>query len=220
MAADLLASVPGEAAEAQPSPSAKPSPGDIRIAGLAPDDPARTGFEIVQGSSRNLKWRALDPLERILMILCGVCLAGFSASTLLDVTARVLAHPLLWPQEVTSAFFIHGVFVGAAVATRRSDHLYLSAVTEVMTGRVRLFFEVFNRVVVLLVGIGLAIFGWQNFLTGFGSFRMPSMLPIAYLYWPIPVCGLLVALFSLEQIVNGIRNGFGPAREARASGMD
>ena len=51
-------------------------------------------------------------------------------------------------------------------------------------------------------------YGWQNFLTGFGSFRMPSMLPIAYLYAPIPLCGALVALFSLEQIINGLRHGF------------
>ena len=34
------------------------------------------------------------------------------------------------------------------------------------------------------------------------------MLPIAYLYAPIPLCGALVALFSTEQIVNGLRNGF------------
>ena len=36
------------------------------------------------------------------------------------------------------------------------------------------------------------------------------MLPIAYLYAPIPLCGALVALFSLEQIVNGLRHGFPP----------
>jgi len=173
------------------------------------DDPASARVELVQGSERHLKWHALDPLERVLMIMCGICLAGFSASTLLDVVARVIGHPLLWPQEVTSTFFIYGVFVGAAAATRRNDHLYLSAVTDAMSGGFRLFFEVFNRLVVLLVGVALVIFGWENFLTGFGSFRMPSMLPIAYLYWPIPVCGALVALFSLEQIVNGLRNGFG-----------
>ena len=118
---------------------------------------------------------------------------------------------------MTSTFFIYGVFIGASAATRRSDHLNLSAITEVMTGRTRQVFEVFNRSVILLVGVGLVIFGWQNFLTGFGSFRMPSMLPIAYLYAPIPVCGVLVALFSLEQIINGIRKGFvaggEPARE-------
>ena len=60
------------------------------------------------------------------------------------------------------------------------------------------------------------VFGWQNFLTGFGSFRMPSMLPIAYLYAPIPLCGALVALFSLEQIVNGLRHGFDARTETRA----
>jgi TRAP-type C4-dicarboxylate transport system permease small subunit len=189
----------------------------IEVDGAAPAGKISAGVELVLGADRKLKWRALDPVERALMILCGVCLTGFTASTLLDVIARVLGHPLLWPQEVTSTFFIYGVFIGAAVATRRNDHLYLSAITEAMTGRLRLFFEIFNRLVVFGVGICLAVFGWENFLTGFGSFRMPSMLPIAYLYWPIPVCGVLVALFSLEQMINGLRNGFGlegkPARE-------
>jgi TRAP-type C4-dicarboxylate transport system permease small subunit len=46
---------------------------------------------------------------------------------------------------------------------------------------------------------------------------MPSMLPIAYLYAPIPLCGALVALFSLEQIVNGLRNGFEPPPSTRAA---
>jgi TRAP-type C4-dicarboxylate transport system permease small subunit len=166
------------------------------------------GVEFVLGEARHLKWRALDGIERVLMILCGVCLFGFTASTLLDVVARVIGHPLLWPQEVTSTFFIYGVFIGASVATRRNDHLYLSAVTEAMRGRFRSFFELFNRLVVCIVGICLAVFGVENFLTGFGSFRMPSMLPISYLYAPIPVCGVLIALFSLEEIVNGLRNGF------------
>ena len=167
--------------------------------------------DLVLAADRHLKWRALDPLERALMLLCGVCLVGFTSTTLLDVIARIVGHPLLWPQEVTSAFFIYGVFVGASVATRRSDHLQLSALTEAMGRRARRVFEVFNRAVVMAVGLCLVVYGWQNFLTGFGSFRMPSMLPIAYLYAPIPVCGALVALFSLEQIVNGLRHGFARA---------
>jgi TRAP-type C4-dicarboxylate transport system permease small subunit len=179
----------------------------------SPEQQARTvpmsdGVDLVLDEARHLKWRALDGTERVLMVLCGVCLCGFTASTLLDVVARVVGHPLLWPQEVTSTFFVYGVFIGASVATRRNDHLYLSAVTEAMRGRLRSFFELFNRLVVFFVGVCLVIFGFENFLTGFGSFRMPSMLPIAYLYAPIPVCGALIALFSLEQIVNGLRKGF------------
>jgi len=163
---------------------------------------------IVQQTDRHLKWRAFDLLEKWLMILCGVCLMAFTISTLVDVVTREAGHALLWLQEVTSTFFTYGVFVGSAVATRRNDHLFLSALTEKMSGRTRRFFEVFNRSVVLLVGVGMVWFGWQNVLTGLGSFRMPSMLPMTYLYLGIPVCGALVALFSLEQIVNGLRNGF------------
>jgi TRAP-type C4-dicarboxylate transport system permease small subunit len=165
---------------------------------------------IVLETDRHLKWRSFDVLERALMLLCGVCLTGFTISVLCDVVTRTVGHPWLWLQEVTSTFFTYGVFIGTAVATRRNDHLYLSAITEAMTGRLRLGFEVFNRGVVGLVGVGMVVFGWQNFLTGFGSFRMPSMLPIAYLYAPIPLCGLLIAAFSIEQIANGLRNGFVP----------
>jgi TRAP-type C4-dicarboxylate transport system permease small subunit len=116
------------------------------------------------------------------MILCGVCLTGFTLATLIDVVTRESGHPLLFLQEATSAFFVYGIFIGTAVATRRNDHLFLSAITEKMTGATRRCFEVFNRAVVCAVGLSMAVFGWQNFLTGFGSFRMPSMWPIAYLY--------------------------------------
>jgi TRAP-type C4-dicarboxylate transport system permease small subunit len=174
---------------------------------------------IVLATDRHLKWCAFDRIERVLMLLGGVCLTGFTLSTLVDVVTRELGHPLLSLQEVTSAFFIYGIFIGAAVATRRNDHLFLSAVTEHMRGMTRHVVEVFNRLVVFLVGLAMVVYGWQNFLTGFGSFRMPSMLPIAYLYIAIPICGALVALFSIEQIVNGWRNGFatpegeGPVRD-------
>jgi TRAP-type C4-dicarboxylate transport system permease small subunit len=166
---------------------------------------------IVLATDRHLKWAALDGLERVLMILCGVCLAGFSTAVFFDVLTREIGYPWLWLQEVTSAFFTYGIFCGTGVAVRRNDHLYLSAIAERLDGRMRVALEVFNRGVVLAVGLAMVVFGWQNFLQGFGSFRMPSLTPIAYLYWPIPVSGALVALFSLEQIVNGMLKGFAAA---------
>ena len=54
----------------------------------------------------------------------------------------------------------------------------------------------------------MVYFGYLNFLRGFGSFRMPSLTPIASLYAAIPLSGLLIALFTIEQLVNGWRNGF------------
>ena len=73
---------------------------------------------IVLESDRHLKWRSFDRLEYVLMILCGVCLTGFTISTFIDVVTRETGHPLLWLQEVTSAFFTYGVFVGSADGER------------------------------------------------------------------------------------------------------
>jgi len=163
---------------------------------------------LVLQRQRRLKWRALDPLEAVLMVLCGFTLAAFSLSVVCDIITRTIGAPWLWLQEVTSTFFIYGIFIGAAVATRRNDHLYLAAVGESLSGRPRLIIEVGIRLVVIAVGLFLAWFGYVNFLRGFSSFRMPSMTPIASLYAAIPISGALIALFAFEQLVNGCRNGF------------
>jgi TRAP-type C4-dicarboxylate transport system permease small subunit len=163
---------------------------------------------LVLPRQRHLKWAALDRLEQYLMVLCGVTLLGFSTSVICDIVTRTIGHPWLWLQEVTSTFFIYGIFIGAGVATRRNDHLYLTALSESLHGRARLAVETVIRLVVLAVALWMIYFGYLNFLRGFGSFRMPSMTPIASLYAAIPLSGVLIALFSVEQLVNGWRNGF------------
>ena len=142
------------------------------------------------------------------MVLCGVLLFGFATTVMFDVVTRTIGHPWLWLQEVTQTLFIYAIFVGAAVATRRNDHLYLTAVAEALHGTPRLVAEVLIRLVVLSVACCLAYFGYLNFLRGFSSFRMPSMTPIASLYAAIPIAGSLIALFTIEQLVNGWRKGF------------
>jgi TRAP-type C4-dicarboxylate transport system permease small subunit len=37
---------------------------------------------------------------------------------------------------------------------------------------------------------------------------MPSLTPLASLYAPIPLSGVFVALFAVEQLINGWRHGF------------
>lgn len=164
--------------------------------------------DIVLQRHRQLKWRALDVVERVMMGLCGICLLGFTTSVFFDVLTREIGHPWLWLQEVTSTFFIYGIFIGAGAASRRADHLYLAAMTELMHGRLRFVAEIFNRLVILGVALCMVYFGYVNFLNGFGTFRMPSMTPIASYYAAIPLSGVTIALFMIEQLINGWRNGF------------
>ena len=101
-----------------------------------------TADPLVLSRQRHLKWRAFDKLERLLMILCGLLCFGFSLSVTADIVTRTIGHPWLWLQEVTSTLFIYAIFIGAAVATRRNDHLYLTAISEAMHGTPRMIVEI------------------------------------------------------------------------------
>jgi TRAP-type transport system small permease protein len=157
---------------------------------------------------RQLKWKALDPLEALLMILCGVCITMFTLAVFCDVVTRTIGAPWLWLQQVTTAFFAWGVFIGMAAATRRNDHFYLTEITKRMTGAPRTAIEITNRVIVLVVAVLIVWFGWKNALLDLGSYRMPSLVPLTVYTAIVPVAGVLIALFSIEQLVNGWKHGF------------
>ena len=142
------------------------------------------------------------------MVLCGACIAMFTLAGFLDVLTRSLGVPWLWLQQVTTAFFAWGVFVGMAAATRRNDHFYLTEITKRMTGRPRNTIEVVNRLIVLAVSVVLVWCGTQNALLDMGSFRMPSLIPLTVYTAIVPIAGLLIGLFTLEQLVNGCKHGF------------
>jgi TRAP-type transport system small permease protein len=163
---------------------------------------------LVSPRERHLKWPALDWLEALLYVLCGICIIGFSTCVLFDVVSRELGRPWLWLQQFTTGFFAWGVFVGMALAARRNDHMYLAEIVHSLQGTKRRNIEVFSRIVVLIVALFLVIFGWKNVLNDMGSFRMPSLIPLGYYTISVPIAGVLVALFQVEQIVNGLKNGF------------
>jgi TRAP-type transport system small permease protein len=165
-------------------------------------------LSLVIDRHRHLKWKVLDPVEQLLMVLCGVSIAGFTLSAFCDVVTRVLGAPWLWLQLTTTGFFAWGVFIGMAAATRRIDHLNLVEITKRMRGPRRTALEITNRVIILLVGLAMVVFGIQNVLNDMGSFRAPSLIPLSTYTASVPICGVLIVVFALEQIINGWRHGF------------
>ncbi len=142
------------------------------------------------------------------MVLCALLLLAFTLCELADVCFRNLGRPWLNANEFAGGFFVWGVFLGMGVAVRRDQHFRLTALGDAVRGRKRLLIESVNRLVILAVAVCMVVFGYRHYRTGFGSFLMPSLTPIAVLYAAIPVAGLLVALFTLEELINGWRRGF------------
>ena len=163
---------------------------------------------VVLQKERHLKWEALDVVERTLMGLCGLLLAVFTVTVLLDVTTRFTGTPILWLQEVTLGAFVWGVFTGGAVAVRRNEHFLLARIASSLQGRRRLVLETISHLVLLAVALFLVLFGFLFFLLGFGIHSQPSGTPVAVITAAIPVSGAFIALFTVERLVNGWRGGF------------
>ncbi len=170
---------------------------------------------------RHLKWRAFDKLEAMLMVMCGVCIFLFTLTVFFDVITRTLGAPWLWLQQVTTGCFAWGVFIGMAAATRRNDHFYLTEITKKLTGSKRSAIEIANRLIVLAVALMLVWFGWNNALLDMGSYRMPSLIPLAVYTGIVPVAAVLIVLFTVEQLINGWKNGFeGPEDDDNVAVME
>jgi TRAP-type C4-dicarboxylate transport system permease small subunit len=163
---------------------------------------------IVLSTERHLKWDALDAVERVLMWLSGLLLFTFTTAVLVDVVTRTIGIPVVWLQEVTLGTFVWGVFIGGAAAVRRNEHFLLARIVQSMSGRKRSLFETINHLVLLGVALFLACFGFVFCLQGFGIYSQPSGTPLAVITVSIPISGLLIALFTIERLVNGWRHGF------------
>ena len=168
--------------------------------------------KLVLQRQHHLKWRWLDRLELVLMMICGAVVLRLFVIGAFDILTRTIGHPWLWLQEVTSTLFIYAIFIGAAVATRRNDHLYLTAISDALHGTPRLIVEIIIRVVVLGVAFCLIWFGYINYLRGFGSFRLPSGTPIASLYAVIPLSG------DIDRVVHDRATGERHPQRFRSSG--
>ena len=163
---------------------------------------------LVLDRHRHLKWKAFDKLEATLMVLCGVCIFMFTLTVACDVVTRSLGTPWVWLQQVTTAFFTWGVFVGMAAATRRNDHFYLTEITKHMKGLPRTAIETINRLIVMVVALLLIWFGYKNAMLDLGSYRMPSLIPLTYYTAIVPLSATMIFLFTIEQLINGLKNGF------------
>lgn len=175
---------------------------------------------LVSPRERHLKWRALDWIEALLYLAVGAAIIGFSLAVLFDVITREMGTPWLWLQQVTTGCFVYGIFIGMALAARRNEHMYLAEVVNNLQGNARITLEVISRVVVFIVAMCLVVFGYQNFLNDMGSYRMPSLIPLGYYTIIVPIAGALVALFQVEQLVNGLKNGFPDRELEREAGVE
>lgn len=150
--------------------------------------------------------RLNDLIERLFLFVGASLFAIFVAVIFFQVMARnYIKISVVWTDEVALICFVWSVFLGAAVALRRRAHY----VVEVLPSRflrtnngLKLFADLATLAVVYVLVVG----GWTYVGMGMRRFSVSTGVPLAYAFAAIPISGFAMFCFSLELLVDDLKD--------------
>jgi len=149
-----------------------------------------------------LKKLLADPIEKICMVL----VVALAVVVFLQVFNRfVLKAPLAWSEDLAMLLFQWVAFLGAAIGVKRVRHFGIELVVKKMSGRTRHWIEILIPWIMGCVALAMVTEGYKLIL--FNKNRVYSSMDLSYI-WPyaaIPVSGILMLIFLIQQEVGRLR---------------
>lgn len=127
-------------------------------------------------------------------------LGALSAQVLLRYAFNVT---LSWSEELSLGLFTWTVLLMAALGVREGFHVRMSLVIEQLASGARLRAEQAIHLATAAIGGFLAWSGWRYFADTRGTTSAAIGYPIELLHTAALVCGVLIALFALEALLQG-----------------
>ena len=147
--------------------------------------------------------RVNDIVEKILLTISIIALIVFVFVVAIDVLARNVSFlpTILWGQEIAMMAFIWSVFTGGAVTYRRNEHFRIEILPSKQREKAYIKYLLLTLAIVfscvlLKEGITLAL------TIGLKRGSRPSGIPLTFVFLSIPLCGISMLLFSIEQFID------------------
>jgi TRAP-type C4-dicarboxylate transport system permease small subunit len=145
-----------------------------------------------------------DWVERFCMVL----VVALAVIVFLQVFNRfILKAPLAWSEDLAMLLFQWVAFLGAAVGVRRTRHFGIELVVKTMAAGTRRLIEIV--VVPLVVGavaVVMVVQGYRVILFNYNRVYSSMDLSYVWAYLPIPISGILILIFLIQQEVERLRS--------------
>ena len=151
---------------------------------------------------------AAAAVKLLVVAMALTMLGALSAQVLLRYAFNVT---LSWSEELSLGLFTWTVLLTAALGVREGFHVRMSLLIQRLPPGMRLLAERAIHFATAAVGCFLAWSGWRYFADTHGATSAAIGYPIELLHSSALVCGVLIALFALEALIEGRI----PADEAR-----
>lgn len=139
----------------------------------------------------------------ILEIAAALCFSGLVVVVCLGVVDRfILGVGWGWPEETARFLLIWGVFLSAAVCTKKGLHYSIDFfLVTFSTGKVRLSFEIFALAFSMII---TCVFGWTGAILTYSERNQLSpalQIPMSLIYVSLPVCAAFMLLFMGMKVI-------------------
>ncbi|WP_366653638.1 TRAP transporter small permease [Fodinicurvata sp. EGI_FJ10296] len=151
--------------------------------------------------------RVTNATVRWIELVLGMGFLALIMTVGLQVAARnVFRIPLIWTLDLAQLLFSWLIFIGAAMAFRRGVHYTVDIVPEgwaTLSAVLRVIGILASAVVIyVLIRYGFVLVGIRQtgLIQSLGISR-------AWMFLPLPICGLLMLVFLIESTIRLIRKG-------------
>ena len=163
-----------------------------------------------------------DWAYKIILFICKLLLIADIVITSWSVAGRYI--PFItdphWSEEMVLTFMVYMAVLSATLAIRKRSHIRMTAFDKYLPRKALLGLDLVADVAVLVLGVVLLVYGLKVVSpTGtIAKFATYSSLPNRsqiWLYMPVPVAGIGMIIFELEQVFQHIEEFFTPNKDGK-----
>lgn len=156
-----------------------------------------------------------DWTYKIFLFICKVLLTADILITSYAVLGRLIGKyiPIFtdpaWSEQVVLTLMSYMAVLSAALAIRRKAHIRMTAFDNYLPKKAIKVLDLIACIAVLALGIIMVVAGF-NYCMRVRRFKYESMTWLSrfWMYFPVPLAGIAMIVFELEQIVNCIKEFF------------
>ena len=162
-----------------------------------------------------------DWTYKVLMFICKILLIGDILITCWSVAGRYI--PFItdphWSEEVVLTLMVYMTVLSASLAIRRVAHIRMTAFDRYLPEKVVKVLDLLADIAVLVLGVYLVVYGIRfcnSPLSIRGKYASIPTLSKFWQYLPVPVAGVSMIIFELEQIFRHLEAFWLPEKKKEA----
>lgn len=153
-----------------------------------------------------------DITEKIIMFLCKILLVADILITCYMVIGRYvnfIAAPV-WGEQIVLTLMVYMAVLSATLAIRNNAHIRMTCFDPFLPKKLVMSLEILSDVLVMILGYVMLVHGWTATvkLGARGYYDSLPWLSRFWMYFPVPLAGVGMIIFELEQLYDHIKAFF------------